>query len=423
MTRPCLFTIFGTFVIAATMPLSASEPISIKEQSAQPKTDHAQAIARLIEDLGNDHYLIRQSAKSKLIQHANRLGTHLLRPGVQHRSFEVRTSVTEIIDTVLQQQFENNLKNFADPQYPAKQLSSGGWDQFSEILGDDMASRLAFAELCRRHRWAYRSLGRLDAQSNFSNPFEIDPDDFVSWMRLLLTDLDVGSSESAIDTAAATQIARVANTLSQPSLGFQPKLAGPDLEDFRGIVFKRLVTRWLADHQTIIDRRTAMRVALRYRCKRSAVEIAKRVFQDPRSSPSASVMALMTLAKLSASPTAKRVANSSIQSTWQQCVSNARTDQRTAHVWQLIASQKIRVETKVSDVAIALLLDQADQDPRQYGFAYLEADPLLRFRDYSLGFESDQARQNAYAKALDFFGTQNGQPLDSSQPQPATPAD
>jgi hypothetical protein len=127
-------------------------------------------------------------------------------------------------------------------------------------------------------------------------------------------------------------------------------------------------------------------------------------------------MALMTLAKLSASPTAKRVANSSIQSTWQQCVSNARTDQRTA-------SQKIRVETKVSDVAIALLLDQADQDPRQYGFAYLEADPLLRFRDYSLGFESDQARQNAYAKALDFFGTQNGQPLDSSQPQPATPAD
>lgn len=408
MTSFRVLTIFGVFVIAATTLASAmdSEPTLFDDRSANPKADSMEVIARLIEDLGNDYYLIRQSAKSSLIQHANRFGTLSLRPGLRHRSFEVRTAVSEIIDTVYQQQFAVNLERFSDPHYPSQQLSSGGWNQFSKILGDDMASRRAFVELCHRHRWAYRSIHRTEAMPTFSNPFEIDADNFVSWMRLLLADLDVDSSD--IDpSGVATQIARVANTLSQPSMGFQPKLSDSDSEDFRGTVFGRLVSWWLTKHQTIIDRKTAMRVALRYGCERSAAEIAESVFRDSDASASASVMALMTLARLSASSTADPAVHSAAQATWHQRVSVARTDHRTAHVWQLIASQKIRIETKVHDVAIALLLDQAGQDPRQYGFVYLEADPLLRFRDYSLGFENNQARENAYAKASNFFAMQN----------------
>jgi hypothetical protein len=80
------------------------------------------------------------------------------------------------------------------------------------------------------------------------------------------------------------------------------------------------------------------------------------------------------------------------------------SDNRTAHVWQLIASRKIKIRTQVSDVAVALMLHQQGIDPRNAGFAELQADPFVVFREHSLGFSSESERRNAYVKAQKLLG-------------------
>ena len=74
-------------------------------------------------------------------------------------------------------------------------------------------------------------------------------------------------------------------------------------------------------------------------------------------------------------------------------------DDRVAHGWQMIPSQKTRIRTEVRDVALAVLLHHHGVDPRSVGFEQLQADPLLLYRDHSLGFADQAARSDCRRRA------------------------
>ncbi|WP_068258674.1 HEAT repeat domain-containing protein [Rubripirellula obstinata] len=355
----------------------------------------SQSIDDLIDQLNSDQYHARQAAKADLITLANSGSADSLREGLKHPSLEVRSTVAEILGMIRQQEFGDQLQQVSNPNVPSDELTSTGWKEFSLVAGNDMEARRAFVALCRRHPTGLSSIKSVsNAHAEFTNPFQINTDDGVGWVLLLLSELNSPNSGNEFDTQAATQSSRIAMSLSQPTMGLDLH-AVADRSDGCGTIFSRLVTRWLAKHDTIIDRRTAIRVALRYDCDQTALAIAENVLSVPDSPAASTVTAMLVVAKLNQTS---------------QKLSDFVDDNRTAHVWQLIADRKIKIQTQVRDVAIALMLNQADQDPRQFGFNYLEADPLLRFRDYSLGFENDQLRSMAHTKALDFLATKRGTP-------------
>ena len=302
---------------------------------------------------------------------------------------------------VRQREFARDLDRLSNPDYPIDQLSSAGWKQFLKVAGNDKQARLAFAAICRRHPSAFASMRSIKAkQSEFTNPFQLSVDDHVGWMVLLLPEIsESGDSDrvSELDSIEATQISRIATSLSQTSLGLNPSI-GHDRSDWLEPIFSRIVTGWINRHHAIIDSGTTMRVAVRYHCDQIALKIAKQTLNDPSSPASAQVTAMLTLSKLK-----NQVSSQDRQDALRAFIA----DERTVRVWQALTDRRIKIQTQVRDVAVALMLDQAEQDPRQFGFTYLEADPLLRFRDYSLGFENDQIRHAAHSQALDFLATCN----------------
>lgn len=360
-------------------------------------TSVAQSVEALIEDLGHDQYHRRQAAKRDLIELANEGSADGLSQGLKHTLLEVRSSVSEILSMVRQQEFARDLDRLSNPNYPIDQVTSVGWKQFDEVAGTDKEARWAFVAICRQHPSAFASLELIKSKhAEFTNPFQLSVDDHVGWMILLLPAMNPTAGDgkrNELDSTEATQISRIAMSLSQTSMGLDLQTSD-DHADWLGLVFGRIVTHWINRHHSIIDPRTAMRVAVRYQCNQAAMEIAHRTLRDRASTASAKVTAMLTLSKLQATDPMHDRRN---------ILESFTSDDRTAHVWQAISDRKIKIQTQVRDVAIAMMLDQAKQDPRQFGFAYLEADPLLRFRDYSLGFASQSDRETSHAAAIKFL--------------------
>ncbi|MFK8115422.1 MAG: hypothetical protein AB8B91_24710, partial [Rubripirellula sp.] len=127
--------------------------------------------------------------------------------------------------------------------------------------------------------------------------------------------------------------------------------------------------------------------SMRYQCRVLVSELCDGVFQDPQSPAATQVTALLCAAAIGRNDIELQARNK-LQ------------DERTAHVWQLIAARKTKIRTQVRDVALALLLQHHGIDPRKAGFTELQADPLLVFRDHSLGFADEEARQRALTEAF-----------------------
>ena len=360
--------------------------------------DEIQTLA-LIEQLDDDRYHNRQAAKIKLIDQAMAGQAQSLAQGLQHASMEVRSTVAEIMVMHRQREFGQQLKILTDPQSSTDQLTWKGWQHFSQLVGDDTHARKAFAQVCRRHPKALTSIDAIrNKKDDSADPYRISPDDLVSWTTLLTAELTANSDPLGENTktnaAAVTQTTRIAMALSQTSMGPNLSLAtNPDRST--RIVLGRLLADWLVKTKSNVGSRTSLRVAVRYQCDNVAMELCDSVLSDPRSPPSAIVTAMLTLAKSSRGQHASEIT--------EEAFAAFLSDDRTAHVWQRIASEKLTLRTQVRDVAFAMLLNQHGQDPRQFGFAYLEADPLLGFRDYSLGFASDADRSQAHARARLFL--------------------
>ncbi len=171
----------------------------------------------------------------------------------------------------------------------------------------------------------------------------------------------------------------ILNSLSHSGLG-PSRAAGGDM-----LVIQRLVDQWIVVHPNVGSVRDRLLVAMRYQCQSRAAELSQRTLAD-------------NTAGASALATAMLCANVLGQDDLRQQLIARLDDDRTAHIWQLIASRKTKIRTQVRDVALALLLHDRGIDPRHVGFIELQADPLLLFRDHSLGFADDPSREAAHQK-------------------------
>ena len=271
-----------------------------------------------------------------------------------------------------------------NPRIAAGDIQLPGWLICSRLIGDDAAARRRFASLYRRFPSqlgvleSVASIERVRSMIGQFDPYRIPSKDLDQWMLLL-------ALETLYAEELTTQLSsRSCMSLSSTHLGPKPT-SRADQE-----VLSRLIDQWVVSHRRSCPTREQLLIAMRYGCEDRVRQICQSVFDDHDAAPSTLVMTMLCA--------------SSIGMT--DCEGFMQTrlhDRRTAHVWQLIASRKTKIRTQVRDVALALLLHHHGIDPRKVGFQELQADPMLVFRDHSLGFADDQSRERTHRRSLDLL--------------------
>ncbi len=378
----------------------------------------------LVHQLDHPAFHTRQAAARALIAAGIRSGddsleqvTTALHAGLEHPAIEVRMAAAETLREIDHIRHEQQTDRLLNPRCAAATIQLAGWQPFSKLAGDDLAARRLFATLSHHYAGEFRgwetrgwetggcelrggepkgpspSLRRLTANLD---PYRLSPEDAIGWTMLVWMDIesrrrgdDLPASRAlphalpsprTPQTPRVQQSSRLSTALSNPPMG--PKLESEhDAE-----VLRRLIRHWVLVPDRGCPTRERLLIAMRFQCRDSADQLCTQVFADPAASPSTQVTALLSASALGSQDIEAQAAY-------------RLGDDRTAHVWQLIASRRKRIRTQVRDVALAVLLHHYGIDPRRAGFVELQADPLLVFRDHSLGFPDESSRQASFTAA------------------------
>ncbi len=381
---------------------SGQEQMSLTTSPNRPESetspDHGhpspsqELLTQLVESLADDSYHRRLASQDTILDlvtpdqrdsNANHAVVTALSGGLRHPQLEVRVASARLLRSIEQAIFDHQVDQLLNPHINPDSIEITGWKRFSEIAGHDFAARSLFARVAMRHSDVLREIDAnrnghqgQDKSSRLSqlDPYRLASDDAAGWAVVLSTDVP------SVQHGIVNRSARIAITLSNSALG-------PRVNSQRDtVVIQRLVSHWVGTHGGSESVRERLLIAMRYACYARANELCNQVFLDDGALPSCQATAMLCASALRR-PDLESLLIDRIH------------DDRTAHVWQLIASRHTRIRTQVRDVALALLLHQHNMDPRQVGFDELQADPLTIFRDHSLGFADEQTRCSAHQRA------------------------
>jgi hypothetical protein len=74
------------------------------------------------------------------------------------------------------------------------------------------------------------------------------------------------------------------------------------------------------------------------------------------------------------------------------------TEKSVIHSWSTSQAKGKIIKTQVRDAILVLLLHQTKQDATDYGFRFVQPNPITVFRVYSAGFIEDAEREAAHAQ-------------------------
>lgn len=340
-------------------------------------------VIELVAKLGADSYETRSKSARRLTEIAHSGGSvsaqqiaDLLRDNpFPPDDLEVYLSKKRLLQQVEAAVRERQLDRLLhDPSFDRSSVA--GWDQFRAHAGEGLDARLVFTAAVRADPEIGQRLSEARYRSQQLPDFDkIRRQDTATWSITLCAVCQRQGQVSSEDLMRLTASLRGAGTGPEP------------MRDHERRVISRLVGDCLSS--VPMDLRDRMVIALRYQCSQILSSDWRLVLGDPSQSPSRVVIAM--LAASAVNPVSSEV---------DEFIDYFLKDERVSHVSRSLLHPKTTHRTQVRDVALALKLHRSGRDPREQGFSALEADPVLVFRPYSLGFESDQTRCQAHTDSL-----------------------
>lgn len=342
--------------------------------------DDDSGVHRLAGKLANESFREREIAQRKLRRLASQdltvrqqVMTALQQAAIEP-DLECRIAAQRLLEDIEQDAFDHQVASLANLGLSPRQIDLPGWDAFMRLAGDDHHARTVFATLVRRFQ---KLLTHPDHQRRVVTSldlYQIAPDDKTTWILVLGS---ATQDDSPLSKAFTTKLA---------SLLAHSTIAPTVASDSSSVVLKRLIGRWIERNETTVAARQRLRIAMRYKCFETARMVCNAVFENADAPASSHVAALLC---------GSAVDLDSIDTRLQ----HALTDERVSHVWQMVVSRETKIRTQVRDVALALLLHREGIDPRSVGFSDLQADPIVVYREHSLGFALDADRAEAFRNA------------------------
>lgn len=347
-------------------------------------------VPALLLELDHDDYHRRIQARAALIDHLVSSGDDsLIRSGIRHSSSEVQFALREIENDYREIKLDEDLAAILSDDSEDLATRFPGWKSFADLAGRDKSARVTFTRLCKRFGSEIVSPTEIAWPSaRIGLPsLDITTTDFERWNLMLLyvlVNADRKDASCYQRDFADSLIKTIASHSSGPAT-HEPLVADANAST----ITYRLIGKIL-DRSGATPVRYRLLTSAKYNDRHRATRICDRILRRQSSTAIDVATALLVAAKYE-------------PANFENALRELIHDHRRSSCWQLVMPEMTVVETQVSDVAHALLLTIADQDPRDFGFKFIEADPVLVYTLHSLGFASDQARKQAYSLADQFL--------------------
>lgn len=356
------------------------------------QTDNLQLV-QWIDQLGSESYVRRKNAYRNLFVEAMRDSASLQRVRSTLEGYEAESTLTVsdqersrsvdwLLEELQQEWLEINLQAFK-AQRPFSETLLGPWPAFSRAVGDRIRTRQLYAQLLQRYPQIVDGidLGLLDSMEDIDR---LRRDDAVGWAAHLFVHAQLNRQvRTEPRTAARSDRARQAAAKMTAILhcnGSGPNVESGQMEP----VLTDLVQAFVTDAG--VDVRERLVIASRFGCHDLVQRDCQLVLNDPTQSPARIVNALLIASTVDDD-----------QERVDQWLGRFLGDSRVSHAWRSSLRPEAPRRTQIRDVALALAMHRSGLDPREHGFKLLVSDPVLIFRPYSLGFDSEQSRQQAHS--------------------------
>ena len=350
----------------------------------------------LVAQLGADSFKDREAARRQLFSQGLAARRALLR-GLQHRQLEVRLLAHQILQDILTNNYEEQLKAFVADEQNAMLFDLPGWQQFQSATGSNRITRQLFATMLRteaRLLHALESDGReLEelylARLHAIRPLHRNPQrgDFIGLQEVpvidsltLATLLLVGCHPRLAPHTAAGHELRAMLEQEAARNTFRQ-------EEHQNIL-RALLAAWItsADGQT--HPYLIFELGLRYGLAELVLPNAEQTLQQGQADPVLMQYAILAVGKY-CSDREKRI----------KLLHGALGNREICNRWEDPELKKDgTIDTQVRDVALAVLICLTKHNPEDYGFRFLQEHNEMFYRLDSFGFVTNADREKAHQR-------------------------
>jgi hypothetical protein len=344
-----------------------------------PGDEGADAIRKLVKDLGNESFLVRNEANRQLSTMGLDAKRELLE-GRRSENLEIRWRADRLWEAVRETDFEQRATVFLNDPKGIANYEFPGWERYREIFGTSQATRRLFLSLQREEPRMWEEFG--DRLPGKKWRFRQRCED----LRIALADpakrtkIPAGTALSVLFMGAEYEgIADAADR--EWIFGLWEVSAVVDVARSDG-AWASLKSDWIrasGDQRPPFER---LMSSLRDEGMQSAVPVARDLLRDVEVPPFEKQFALLALAE-SRDPGDEVLIQSYLED---------------ATPIDTYFSGGVVLKSQLRDVALATLVHRFSGDPKDFGFALLRPDKSTLYSPSTLGFRDDASRDAAFEK-------------------------
>lgn len=358
-----------------------------------PPGDQASAAqaeaAALVQRLGDEQFATRELATTQLIQIGLAAKT-ALEQGRTHADREIRYRCERILSIIEELEFQRRLAAFAAGRSGAE-YALPGWKRYSASYGDDGEARTLFVEMQKAEPDLMRVMD--DGPQAVSRAFDIRCLQLQQSQRASGQTLGLGSIAAllfSVDDEHLTLNFQSVAVLS--NFCYQAPVASAMEDPAKRKILGKMLGAWIKRSEGWAAYQS-LSLAMRYDLKEGLVPAVK-ILQNVGEQPYVRQNAILAVAKLgddSHLPLLEKL-----------------LDDKSRCATQRV--NNVTIETQLRDVALAALLIMKKQEPRQFGFERLQLNATNVLIAGTVGFETEEKRNAAFAKWKAFQATQQKPP-------------
>jgi len=362
-----------------------------EEDIPPPDEKSAAEISALIKQLGDESYSVREAATDKILAYGLP-AMKLVEEGARHPDREIRYRCERLRVTLRDVDLQRRLEAFAADVKGEKDHGLPAWNRFADLHGSETESRKLFVEIFRAEPDILKAM-----QIDVKKATDIVSTRVFQLQQAVQTQQQISlGSVSALLFAGAEKDVTISDQSQQMiyTYCYQQSLRdavseGPKKEVVRSLLAKYILRGegWVAYQ--------GLHLAVQYDIKEGLEPARKLVASKGGGQPHMLQMSLLAIAKMGGQEDLKAI--------------EELLDDKTVLMNFQINNQ--RIECQVRDFALLstlhLLAKDKDRvkgtplesgDLKAFGFDRLEANPVQVYSPHTIGFVSDDKRQEVFKK-------------------------
>ena len=353
-------------------------------QVSPPSVEQAKIVA-LIQQLGSESFQIREQAQAQLLA-TGLAAQDELSKALKSADLEIRFRVRRIYVQLLQTDFQRRLTLFVNDVDGKLEHDLPAWKMYREKVGSSLEHRKLFASIVRVEAPFLIAIetktdiySTLNTRLKDLQPYGSTPNNGPKVARL--------ESIAAILLAAtqldSTQLNRIISPMYN-LLNFQETKNGIRGGDNSGII-KGMIATYIEQNTETANSQLPLTLVLEYGFEDVGLRMGRKLIADSKMSSLVREYAAICLVRFGTAAEIPKLLS-------------MLTEKSVIHSWSTSQAKGKIIKTQVRDAILALLLHQTKQDATDYGFRFVQPNPITVFRVYSAGFIEDAEREAAHAQ-------------------------